>query len=384
MDSSGIDLFTPFKAGKLDLSHRVVMAPLTRCRAICELPNAAHVKYYSQRTTEGGLIISEGTLISNTAAGYPNTPGIYTDEQVEAWKKVIDAVHAKGGIFFCQLWHVGRASNQDYQPGGAAPISSTNRILSDKFRPHLPGDSYGSFSKPQALETAEVGQVVEHYRQAAANAIRAGFDGVEIHGAYGYLIDQFLKQSINDRTDIYGGSTENRCRFLLEIIRAVADEIGLDRVGLKIQPEAEFNGATDPDPLNLGLAIIERVNALQVELGSSLSYLQLPRPWSMAREEQKLEESARMHKAWRDVYRGVFMAVEGYTGETGNKAVADGAADLVAFGRGFISNPDFVHRLKNNAPLNPYSREAFYSPDPVLGYTDYPFLDDASERTARP
>ncbi|KAI4302258.1 hypothetical protein MLD38_038032 [Melastoma candidum] len=292
---------------------RVVLAPLTRCRAIGELPNSAHVEYYSQRTTEGGLLISEGTLISTTAAGYPNTPGIYTDKQVEAWKKVVDAVHAKGGIFFCQLWHVGRASTQDYQPGGIAPISSTNRILSNKFRPQLPGDSYGSFSKPRALETAEVGQVVRHYRQAAANAIRAGFDGVEVHGAYGYLIDQFLKQSINDRTDIYGGSIENRCRFLLEIIRAMADEIGLDRVGLKIQPEAEFNGATDPDPLNLGLAIIERVNKLQVELGSSLSYLQLPRPWLLSSDERKLEESARMLWAWRDAYHGVFMATGGFT-----------------------------------------------------------------------
>ncbi|KAI4380797.1 hypothetical protein MLD38_006945 [Melastoma candidum] len=387
MSSPGVDLFTPFKAGKFDLSHRVVLPPLTRCRAIGELPNAAHVEYYSQRTTQGGILITEGTLISNTAAGYPNTPGIYTNEQAEAWKKVVDAVHAKGGIMFCQLWHVGRASNKDYQPGGAAPISSTNRILSDKFRPQLPGDSYGGFSKPRALEIAELHQVVEQYRQAAANAIRAGFDGVEIHAAYGYLIDQFLKEFINDRTDMYGGSTENRCRFLLEILRAVADEIELDRVGLRIQPATEFNDAIDPDPLNLGLAIIERVNKLQVEFGSSLTYLHLPRPWftaHVANNENKLEEAARMQRAWRDAYRGVFITGGGFTRETGNKAIAEGAADLVSFGRPFISNPDLVHRLKINAPLNPYFRKTFYTSDPVVGYTDYPFLDDASEKTARP
>ncbi|KAI4380799.1 hypothetical protein MLD38_006947 [Melastoma candidum] len=386
MGSACVDLFAPSKMGTFDLSHRVVLAPMTRCRAVSELPSPAHVNYYSQRTTEGGLLITEGTLISNTAAGFPNTPGIYTDEQVEAWKKVVDAVHAKGGIVFCQLWHVGRASHQDFQPDGAAPISSTNQIISDKFKTVLPDGTWGGFSKPRALETAEVREVVEQYRQAAVNAIRAGFDGVEIHGAHGYLIDQFLKESINDRTDVYGGSTDNRCRFLLEILRAVIIELGIDRVGLRISPAIDHIDATDPDPLNLGLAIIERVNKLQTEFGSKLAYLHVTEPRFTAegvKNGEDDDEESRLMRAWRKEYDGVFMASGGYTKELGMKAVVNGDADLISYGRLFISNPDLVHRFRVDAPLNPYHRETFYTFDPVVGYTDYPFLSDEDEKTAR-
>ncbi|KAI4380801.1 hypothetical protein MLD38_006949 [Melastoma candidum] len=388
MGSASVDLFAPVKMGKFHLSHRVVLAPMTRCRAIGELPNPAHVHYYSQRTTEGGLLLTEGNLISNTAAGFPNTPGIYTEQQVEAWKKVVDAVHAKGGIVFCQLWHVGRASHQDYQPDGAAPISSTNQIISNKFITLLPDDTWGGFSKPRALETAEVREVVEQYRQAAVNSIRAGFDGVEIHGAHGYLIDQFLKDSINDRTDVYGGSTDNRCRFLLEILRAVIAELGMDRVGLRISPAIDHNDATDPDPFNLGVAIIERVNKLQSEFGSKLAYLHVTEPRFTATGVKKYgedeEEEARLMRAWRKAYNGMFLASGGYTKELGMKAVIDGDADLISYGRLFISNPDLVHRFRIDAQLNAYHRETFYTSDPVIGYTDYPFLDGKDMESARP
>ncbi|KAI3416844.1 Cupin type-1 domain-containing protein, partial [Psidium guajava] len=222
------NLFTPCKMGKFDLSHRVVMAPLTRCRAIDGIPLPAHAEYYAQRATKGGLLITEGTVISDTATGFPGSSGIYTEEQVEAWKKVVDAVHSKGGIIFCQIAHAGRASNHVYQHGGAMPVSSTNQSISDKWKNMMPDRTLNVYDKPRALQTHEVWQVIEQHRQAAKNAIRAGFDGVEVHGAHGFLIDQFLKDSVNDRTDEFGGSIENRCRFLMEIVKVVVGEIGAD------------------------------------------------------------------------------------------------------------------------------------------------------------
>ncbi|KAF7846530.1 hypothetical protein BT93_L4193 [Corymbia citriodora subsp. variegata] len=307
-----VNLFTPWRMGKFDLSHRVVLAPMTRCRAIDETPLPAHAEYYAQRSTRGGLLITEGTLISDTAAGYgllcPRsscTPGIYTEEQVEAWKKVVDAVHSKGGIIFCQLWDVGRASNH-------------------------------------------VWQVIEQYRRAAENAIRASLDGVEVHGAHGYLIDQFLKDSINDRTDEFGGSIENKCRFLMEILKTVAREVGANRMGLRISPAIDPMDAMDSNPLGLGLAVIERLNKFQAE-------------------------------AWRRAYQGTFMSSGGFTRELGIKALVDGDTDLISYGRLFISNPDLVHRFKVDVPLNGYNRETFYTQDPVVGYIDYPFLDQENK-----
>ncbi|XP_015889050.3 12-oxophytodienoate reductase 3 [Ziziphus jujuba] len=374
------DLFTPYKMGKFNLSHRVVLAPLTRCRAVNEIPFEAHALYYSQRATPGGLLISEGTSPSNTAAGYPHVPGIYTEEQVEAWKKVVDAVHAKGSIFFCQLWHVGRASHHVYQPNGDSPISSTKKRISDKWDPllALPDGSNGKFSKPRALETYEIPQVVEHYRQAALNSIRAGFDGVEIHGAHGYLIDQFLKDGINDRTDKYGGSLENRCRFLIEVVEAVVSAIGAERVSVRISPAIDLMDATDSDPLGLGLAVIERLNKLQLKFGSKLAYLHVTRPRFAAfvtkgNYDEVVE--AKFIKTLRDAYDGTFIASGGYTLELGQKSLANGEADLISYGRLFISNPDLVLRFKLNAPLNNYDRKTFYTKDPVVGFTDYPFLN---------
>ncbi|KAL3747125.1 hypothetical protein ACJRO7_015978 [Eucalyptus globulus] len=355
-------LFTPFQMGKFNLSHRVVLAPMTRCRAIKEIPLPAHVEYYTQRSTKGGFLITEGTLISDTAAGFPGTPGIYTDEQVEAWKTVVDAVHSKGGIIFSQLWHVGRATNHD------------------KWRIIMPDRTLDVPHKPRALQTHEVWEVIEQYRRAAENAIRAGFDGVEVHGAHGYLIDQFLKDSINDRIDEFGGSIENRCRFLMEIVKVVAREVGTDRLGVRISPAIDHMDAMDSDPLNLGLAVIDRLNKFQTQIGSKLAYLHVTQPRFTAHGtknygEEKEDEEARLMRTWRRAYQGTLMSSGGFTRELGMKALADGDADLISYGRLFISNPDLVHRFKVDAPLNGYNRETFYTQDPVVGYIDYPFLE---------
>ncbi|ESW26583.1 hypothetical protein PHAVU_003G131500 [Phaseolus vulgaris] len=371
-------LFSPYNMAKFNLSHRVVLAPMTRCRALQGIPNAAHAEYYAQRSTPGGFLITEGTSISPTSSGFPNVPGIYSDEQVEAWRNVVDAVHAKGSIIFCQLWHVGRASNPVYQPGGAAPISSTSKPISEKWKILLPDGSHGVFSEPHALTTAEISEVVQHYRQSAINAIRAGFDGIEIHGAHGYLIDQFLKDGINDRTDEYGGSVENRCRFLMEVVEGVVSGIGAERVGVRISPAIDHMDAFDSDPLGLGLAVIERLNKIQREKGRKLSYLHVTQPRFSLLEKTSLgeseEESVNLMEEWRKGYEGTLMCSGGFSRDSGMEAVAKGHADLVSFGRLFISNPDLVSKLKLNAPLTNYNRNTFYTSHPVIGYTDYPFL----------
>ncbi|PRQ51940.1 putative 12-oxophytodienoate reductase [Rosa chinensis] len=379
--SKGPTLFSPYKMGRFNLSHRIVLAPLTRCRAHNEIPQPAMVKYYSQRSTPGGLLISEGTSPSDTSAGYPRVPGIYTDEQVEAWKKVVDAVHAKGSIFFCQLWHVGRASHQVYQPGGASPISSTNNPISNGWKVPMPdGSQETNYPQPRRLETHEIPQIVEQYRRAALNAVLAGFDGIEIHAAHGFLIDQFLKDGINDRTDEYGGSLANRCKFLIQIVQAVVEAIGADRVAVRISPAIDFHDATDSDPIGLGLAVIGRLNELQYNVGSKLAYLHVTQPRfatqiNVGRAEFDQDRESQFMRTLREAYQGTFMASGGFTRELGMETVASGDADLVSFGRNFISNPDLVLRFKLNAPLNKYIRETFYTDDPVVGYTDYPFLE---------
>lgn len=375
------DLFAPYNLGAFKLSHRVVLAPLTRCRALNELPNEALVKYYTQRSTPGGLLITEGSLISQTAAGFPHCAGIYTDQQVEGWKKVVDSVHAKGATIFCQLWHVGRASHQVYQHGGGAPISSTNKPISSRWNVLMPDASHAEYPEPRALDATEILEVVEDYRRAALNAIRAGFDGVEIHAAHGYLIDQFLKDGINDRTDEYGGSLENRCRFLMQVVEAVVGATGAERVAVRISPAIDHIDATDSDPLELGLAVVERLNMLQVVLGSRLAYLHVTQPRFIAQGTKnnagnEEDWEAKLLRKLREAYEGTFMSSGGYSKELGMDAVAKGEADLVAYGRLFISNPDLVNRFKINAPLNKYDRTTFYTHDPIVGYTDYPFLDE--------
>ncbi|XP_010412901.1 PREDICTED: 12-oxophytodienoate reductase 3 [Camelina sativa] len=378
--NSNETLFSSYKMGRFDLSHRVVLAPMTRCRALNGVPNAALAEYYAQRTTPGGFLITEGTMVSPGSAGFPHVPGIYSDEQVEAWKQVVEAVHAKGGFIFCQLWHVGRASHPVYQVNGGSPISSTNTPISERWRVLLPDGSHGKYPKPRALEASEVRQVVEDYSRSALNAIRAGFDGIEIHGAHGYLIDQFLKDGINDRTDQYGGSIANRCRFLQEVVEGVVSAIGASKVAVRVSPAIDHMDATDSDPLSLGLAVVDLLNKLQVANGSKLAYLHVTQPRYHAYGQTESgrqgsdEEEAKLMKSLRTAYNGTFMSSGGFNKELGMQAIQQGAADLVSYGRLFIANPDLVSRFKIDGKLNKYNRKTFYTQDPVVGYTDYPFL----------
>ncbi|KAG6406375.1 hypothetical protein SASPL_133975 [Salvia splendens] len=358
-----IPLLTPYKMGEFALSHRIVLAPLTRDRSYNNVPQPHAAVYYSQRATKGGLLITEATGVSDTAQGYPDTPGIWTKEHVEAWKPIVDAVHQKGGVFFVQLWHVGRVSTNDYQPGGQAPLSSTDKGLT-------PGLYGVDWSPPRQLATDEIRGIINDFRLAARNAIEAGFDGVEIHGANGYVIEQFMKDQVNNRKDEYGGSLENRCRFALEVAEAVIDEIGAKRVGMRLSPYSDFNEAGDSDPDGLGLYMANALRKLD------LVYLHVIEPRAVGStviegcaEDQLLP----MRKA----FKNTFIAAGGFNRTTGSAAVAGDGADLVAFGRLFLANPDLPKRYRLDAPLNKYDRNTFYTSDPVVGYTDYPFLQQA-------
>ncbi|XVE54840.1 hypothetical protein DITRI_Ditri03aG0114700 [Diplodiscus trichospermus] len=360
-------ILTPHKMGKFNLSHRVALAPLTRMRSYNNIPQPHGALYYSQRATKGGFLISEATVISESARGYPNTPGIWSKEQVEAWKPIVDAVHAKGGIFFCQIWHVGRVSTYDYQPNRQAPVSSTSKQLTPQI---LPDGTEAVYSPPRRLSTDEIPQVVNEFRLAARNAMEAGFDGVEIHGAHGYLIDQFMKDEVNDRTDEYGGSLENRCRFALEVVEAVANEIGADRVGIKLSPYASYLDSGDSNPTALGVYVAESLNKY------GILYCNMVEP-----RMQLLEESFEVAESlvpMRKAFNGTFIAAGGYNKEDGNKAVAENRADLVAYGRLFLANPDLPKRFELDASLNKHDRNTYYIPDPVVGYTDYPFLENTA------
>ncbi|CAI9115118.1 OLC1v1015955C2 [Oldenlandia corymbosa var. corymbosa] len=357
-----IPLLTPHQMGRFQLSHRIVLAPLTRMRSYENVPQPHDVLYYSQRATNGGLLIAEATGVSDTAQGFPHTPGIWTKEQVEAWKPIVHAVHLKGGIFFCQIWHVGRVSNYGLQPNGQAPISSTDKPISST-------DSY-QHSPPRRLKTEEIPHIVNDFKLAAINAIEAGFDGVEIHGAHGYLIDQFLKDQVNDRTDEYGGSLENRCRFALEIVDAISNAVGGDRVGIRLSPFANYCDSGDSNPQALGLYMAEALN----NYGLAYCHMVEPRMKTIG-EKFHCDDSL---LPMRNAFKGTFIAAGGYDREEGNKVVAENRVDLVAFGRLFLANPDLPKRFELNSPLNKYNRETFYSPDPVVGYTDYPFLETDS------
>ncbi|EXB88216.1 Putative 12-oxophytodienoate reductase 11 [Morus notabilis] len=357
-------LLTPYKMGKFNLSHRIVLAPLTRERSFDNLPQPHAILYYSQRASKGGLLIAEATGISDTSLGFPHVPGIWTKEQVEAWKPIVDVVHAKGGIFFCQIWHSGRSSKTDFQPNGQAPISSTDKPISPELRSDA--TELPSFTPPRRLRTEEIPLVVNDFRIAARKAIEAGFDGVEIHGAHGYLIDQFLKDQVNDRKDKYGGSLENRCRFALEVVEAIVNEIGADRVGIRLSPFTEFNDAKDSNPEELGLYMAKSLN----KYGILYCHMVEPR-MKMAIEVSKTDLSL---VPMRKAFKGTVIVAGGYTRDEGNKAVAENHADLIAYGRLFLANPDLPKRFELDAPLNKYNRNTFYTPDPILGYTDYPFL----------
>ncbi|PIA36368.1 hypothetical protein AQUCO_03400335v1 [Aquilegia coerulea] len=336
-----IPLITPYKMGNFHLSHRVVLAPMTRQRSYGNVPQPHAALYYSQRATKGGLLITEATEVSDTAQGFPDTPGIWTKEQVEAWKPIVDAVHAKGGIFFCQIWHVGRVYSSNYD-----------------------------FSPPRRLTTEEIHKITNDFRIASRNAIEAGFDGVEIHGAHGYLLEQFLKNHDNDRTDIYGSTLENRCRFPLEVVEAVVNEIGADRVGMRLSPFSNYMESGYSNPEALGLYMAESLN----KYGILYCHMIEPKMKLLGEKFETLQSLLPMRKA----FKGTFIVVGGYTREDGNKAIADDYADLVAYGRWFLANPDLPKRFELDAPLNNYNKETFYLSDPVRGYVDYPFLESST------
>ncbi|KAM7519299.1 hypothetical protein LguiB_018261 [Lonicera macranthoides] len=363
-----IPLLTPYQMGKFKLSHRIVLAPLTRQRSYNNVPQPHAILYYSQRTTKGGLLIAEATGVSDTAQGYPDTPGIWTKQQVEAWKPIVDAVHAKGGVFFCQIWHTGRVSNRGFQPNGQDPISSTDKPLTQI---QSNGIDVAEFTPPRRLATDEIPEIVQHFRLAARNAMEAGFDGVEIHGAHGYLIDQFMKDQVNDRTDKYGGSLENRCRFALEIVEAVSNEIGPDRVGIRLSPFANYMESGDSDPEALGLYMSESLNKYNI----LYCHMVEPRMKTLGEKSECPRSLVPMRKA----FKGTFISAGGFDREDGNKAVVEKQTDLVAYGRLFLGNPDLPKRFELNAPLNKYNRDTFYVPEPVIGYTDYPFLETATD-----
>ncbi|KAI3965415.1 hypothetical protein MKX01_042896 [Papaver californicum] len=358
-----IPLLTPYKMGDFELNHRVVLAPMTRQRSLGNLPHPNAKLYYSQRTTNGGLLISEATGISDTALGFPGSTGIWTKEHVEAWKPIVQAVHDKGGVFFCQIWHVGRLSTSESQPNGMAPISCTDKGCT-------PGLEGYDWAVPRRLSVDEIPQVIEDYRIAARNAIEAGFDGVEIHAANGCLIEHFMKDRVNDRTDEYGGTLAKRCRFALEVVKAVADEIGANKVGIRISPFADVGETTDSNPEALGLFMAESVNKYEI------LYLHLiePRLVNILDSSETPYNSLPMRKS----FKKTFISAGGYKRDDGNKNVAENHADLIAYGRLFLANPDLRKRFAIEAPLNKYDRDTFYTSDPIIGYIDYPFLDQSN------
>lgn len=354
-------LLTPFALHDLNLPNRIVMAPMTRARGGTErLANPVIAEYYVQRSS-AGLIVSEGTTISDEANGWNESPGIYTDAMMEAWKPVTHAVHAHGGRIFLQLWHGGRASHSSFHQGKPAVAPSAIKINEEYI--HTPKGKEPT-EVPRALETSDVPRVVDDYRQAAARAKAAGFDGVELHGANGYLIDTFLQSKTNHRTDQYGGSIENRFRFLKEIVEAVTTVWPAHRVGVRLSPNGVYNDMGSPDYREQFTYVAQQLDKfglgyLHVMDGLGFGFHNLGTPMTLAE--------------FRQVFHGPLMGNCGYTPEAAAAAITEGHADLIAFGRPFISNPDLVARLKNGWPLaEPAPVSDWYSPTGSKGYTDYP------------
>ena len=362
-------LFDPLRLGDMALANRIVMAPLTRDRAgPGQVPTALMVEYYRQRAS-AGLIVTEGSQICAEGQGYLDTPGIYNRAQVAGWRLVTDAVHAAGGRIVIQLWHVGRISHVSLQPGGIAPVSSTARAAVGKT---FTKDGFVDVSPPRALRSDELTGIVAAYRHAARCAIDAGFDGVEVHGANGYLLDQFLRDSINDRSDAYGGAIANRARLLLEVMRAIVDEIGAGRTGLRLSPVTPSNGAAqDSNPQALHEHVVEQL----APLGLAFVHV-IEGQTGGARDIAPFDYAALRGRFKQGHPGGAWIVNNGYDRRMALAAVASGAADLVAFGRPFISNPDLVRRLREDLPLAPLNRETLYGGG-AAGYTDYPALDEA-------
>lgn len=357
-------LLTSYQLGDLELPNRVVMAPLTRSRAgKGNAPTDLNATYYRQRAS-AGLIISEGTQISKQGVGYPWTPGIYTGQQVKGWQKVTEAVHEAGGRIFAQLWHVGRVSLPRYHDGAKPVAPSAVRPEGEIFTV----DGMKPLKKPRSLATREIPDIIDDYRQAAANAVDAGFDGVELHGSNGFLIEQFIKDGTNKRKDRYGGSLANRVRFVLEVIEAVESEVGARRTGIRFSPCGTSQGIYDTNPGRTYRYILEQLNSF------NLAYVHL--------EEAKKDVSAMENYPsdvadyYRSSYNGTIITSVNYDQQSGRRAIKQGKADLVAYGRLFLANPDLPERFAANAPLNEPDRATFYGGDEE-GYIDYPFMSEA-------
>jgi N-ethylmaleimide reductase len=371
---SQLSLFSPLRLGTHQLKHRVVMAPLTRMRAQQpgNVPTNLNARYYCQRASAGGLLVTEATQISPRGQGYPATPGIYSPEQVKGWRLVTEAVHEKGALIFAQLWHVGRISHPSHQPDGGLPIApSPVKPAGNAFTASWAQEP---FPTPREIRLDEIPSLVEEYRAAARNALAAGFDGVELHAANGYLLDQFLRNGVNKRTDRYGGSFENRARFLLEVLGAVGEVFGLDRVGIRLSPLGTFNDMSDSDPVGMYGYLLQELSKKHI---AYVHLIEARGDEEAPDERVPLGSGAAPTAAlFRPFYKGVLIGAGGFTRQSAVEAIAAGTVDAVAFGRLFISNPDLPQRLQRSAPLNAYDRPTFYGGG-IKGYTDYPALADA-------
>ena len=361
--------FTPLRLGAIRLPNRIVMAPLTRMRAGANnVPSALNAEYYAQRAS-AGLIITEGTAVSPQAQGYPSSPGIYTPEQIAGWRGVTDAVHARGGRIVMQIEHNGRNSHSSLLPDGSLPVAPS------AIPPNLPGFTKDfqqvPIEVPRALETAEIPVIVETFRQAALNAIEAGFDGLELQGANSHLIEEFLEDGTNQRTDAYGGSKENRVRFLLDIVETVTAAIGPDRVGVRLSPFGQYGGIRDSNPLELFTFVIQELDKRRI------SYLHLieAKGSEMGLTDELHEDAVNNAALFRDLFNGPLLSAAAYTPESAALCIEKKHADAIAFGRLFIANPDLVTRIKERQPLNSYDRSTFYGGG-EHGYTDYKTLGE--------
>ena len=356
-------LFDPLKLGALELPNRIAMAPLTRARSDRDaVPNDLMAAYYAQRAS-AGLIISEATGISREGLGWPNAPGLWNDTQVEGWKLVTDAVHRSGGRIVAQLWHMGRLVHPDL--GGRQPVSSSATTAPDYAHTY---EGKKPYVAARAATFEDIRRIIGDYASAARNAVAAGFDGVQVHGANGYLVDQFLRNGANFRTDQYGCSIENRLRFVTEVLEAVGKAIGMDRVGIRFSPNVYTQGVEDSDPIPLFIALAKRLEELEV-------------PWIELREAHQPTSAGAIPTApvsaeMRPIYSGQILLNSDYDGPSAHERMAEGIADAISFGRPFISNPDLVHRLAVGAPLSPGDLGTFYSGG-AAGYVDYPKLDEA-------
>ncbi|KAI8973681.1 hypothetical protein BDF20DRAFT_824360 [Mycotypha africana] len=365
MSNANTALFQPLKVGRYQLKHRVAMVPLTRFRADEHaVPTDIMVEYYKQRATDGGLLLTEACFITQKAGSYPHAPGIYTKEQIAGWKKVTDAVHAKGGVIFLQLWHIGRAA-MSVHIGGDQPVSASAIAISGV---NLLGEPQET---PRALTVPEIKNIIQDYRQAALNAMEAGFDGVEIHSANGYLLDQFINTSSNKRTDEYGGSIENRCRLPLEVVDAVVGAVGADRTAIRFSPWSGFQDMEDETPYETWGYLARTLQ----EKHSDLAFVDFVEPRADFQADSYNEKQPDSLNPFRQLWKGPFLSAGGYTYNT-NAAfdMAEKTGNIIGFGRLFISNPDLVERLRNGWPMNKYDRSTFYTHD-AKGYTDYPMYD---------